>query len=172
MVPFASLDALFAALVDERPGDVVTAMAHGLQCAWLLRQWRPDDVELQLAGLVHDVSSSLEPRPPGCHGERSAELVEPLLGPRVAALVRGHVPAKRWLVTCDADYRDHLSENSRATLAHQGESFNDAERAEFEATPHWEDAVLLRRADDDAKVPGLKVPSLDFWRSIAERHRG
>ena len=37
-MPFSSIDDLFAALVDERPGDVVTALEHSLQCAWLLKQ--------------------------------------------------------------------------------------------------------------------------------------
>jgi predicted HD phosphohydrolase len=170
MTPLATLDELCAALVDERPGDVVTALAHALQCAWLLKQERPDDEELQLAGLVHDVASSLEPRPPGCHAAAGAELVRPLLGARIAALVAGHVVAKRWLVTCDASYRVRLSENSRATLAQQGEELTATERAAFEANPYAADCILLRRADDDAKRVGRVVPRLDSWKPIAERH--
>jgi predicted HD phosphohydrolase len=122
MTPFATVDELFAALADERPGDVVTALAHALQ---------------------------------------------PLLGDRIAALVAGHVAAKRWLVTCDPQYRSRLSDNSRATLARQGESFTQAERAAFEASPHAADCILLRRADDEAKQPGRIVPSLDSWRALA-----
>ncbi len=166
----ANVDELFAALTDERGGDVVTALAHALQCAWLLKQQRPDDEALQLAGLVHDVASSLEPRPAGCHAAVGAELVRPLFGDRVAALVAGHVAAKRWLVTCDPDYRARLSANSRATLGRQGEEFTAAELDAFEATLHAADCVLLRRADDDAKQPGLVVPPLAAWRAVAERH--
>src|SRR5262249_28439113 len=171
VTPFVSTDELFAAVIDERPGDVVTALAHALQCAWLLEQARPRDRELHLAGLVHDVASSLEPPPPGCHAAAGAALVRPLLGDRVAALVAGHVAAKRWLVTRDPAYRGHLSENSRATLARQGEAFTSAQRAAFESSPDFADCILLRRADDDAKVPGRAVPSLDSWRAIAEAHR-
>jgi predicted HD phosphohydrolase len=170
VTPFATLEELFAALSDERPGDVVTALAHALQCAWILRQERPDDEELQLAGLVHDVASSLEPQPPGCHAANGAELIRPLFGERIAALVSGHVTAKRWLVTCDPAYRSCLSDNSRETLAHQGEALTSAERAAFEASPHAADWVRLRRADDQAKQPGRAVPSLDFWRELAEKH--
>ena len=61
--PFDSVDELFAALRDERGGDVVTALAHHLQCADLLAREAPGDVELQLAGLVHDVASSWFPGP-------------------------------------------------------------------------------------------------------------
>jgi predicted HD phosphohydrolase len=170
MTPFASIDELFAALADERPGDVVTALAHALQCAWLLQQLRPNDEELQLAGLVHDVASSIEPRPPGCHAAAGAELVRPLLGSRIAALVAGHVAAKRWLVSTDPGYRDRLSDNSRETLVGQGDELSDSERAAFESSPHAEACVLLRRADDNAKRPGRIVPPLQAWRALAERH--
>jgi predicted HD phosphohydrolase len=170
VTPFATVDALFAALEDQRPGDVVTALAHALQCAFILSQQRPLDEELQLAGLVHDVASSLEPRPPGCHGAAGALLVRPLLGERVAALVAHHIPAKRWLVSCDASYRDRLSDNSRATLAVQGEQMTAAERDAFEASPYAADSLILRRADDDAKQPGLIVPGLASWRALAEKY--
>ncbi len=166
---FNTVDELFTALADERTGDVVTALAHALQCAWLLRQQRPHDEEMQVAGLVHDVASSLEPRPPGCHAAAGGELVRPLLGLRVAALVAGHVAAKRWLVSCDPTYRDRPSDNSRATLARQGDVFSASERAEFEASPYPAECILLRRADDDAKQPGRIVPSLASWRPLAQK---
>ena len=169
MKPFRTVDALLAALADERPGDVVTALAHALQCAWLLQHQRPSDGEVQLAGLVHDVASSLEPRPRGCHAAAGAELVRPLLGARVAAMVANHVAAKRWLVTCDASYRDRLSANSRATLALQGEILTPAEREAFEASPCAGASILLRRADDDAKQPGRIVPGLESWRALVEK---
>jgi predicted HD phosphohydrolase len=169
VAPFITVDELFEALADERPGDVVTALGHALQCAWLLKLERPDDEELQLAGLVHDVASSIEPRPPGCHAAVGAELVRPLLGERISALVAGHVAAKRWLVTCDPSYRNRLSSGSRLTLAQQGQEFSAAERAAFEKTDYAADCILLRRADDDAKQPERLVPELDYWRSLAER---
>jgi gamma-butyrobetaine dioxygenase len=77
------------------------------------------------------------------------------------------VAAKRWLVTCDPAYRDRLSDNSRATLARQGERLTPSERAAFEASPHAADCAELRRADDDAKQPDRRVPSLEFWRGLA-----
>ena len=120
--PFRSVDDLVAALDDGRVADdVVTAVAHHLQCAALLALDAPDDVELQVAGLVHDVASSLQPRPAGEHAAVGATLVRDLLGDRVADLVGGHVEAKRYLVTVEPAYRAGLSENSTATLAGQGE---------------------------------------------------
>ena len=164
-LPFSSVDELCAVLVDERGGDVITALAHALQCGWKLTNECPDDVELQVAGLVHDIASSLEPRPRGDHAEIGASLVRPVLGDRVADLVGGHVMAKRYLVTTDATYRASLSAESTRTLELQGDVLSDAERTAFEASALADDWVQLRRADEHAKVPGLAVPDLETWRA-------
>ena len=155
-------------LRDVRGGDVVTALAHHLQCAWLLAESVPDDLELQIAGLVHDVASSVSPRPAGDHAIAGARLVRPLLGDRVADLVAGHVFAKRYLVTIDPAYRTLLSANSTSTLDAQGDALSNEEREAFEQSPHAADRVRLRRADECAKVPHLLVPDLDHWRPRLE----
>ncbi|HSL57854.1 MAG TPA: inositol oxygenase family protein [Acidimicrobiales bacterium] len=141
--------------------DRVDSLAHALQCAEVLRQRHPDDLELQIAGLVHDlghVAGDVE-----AHGRAGRVLVEELLGERVAALVELHVPAKRYLVTIDAAYHGGLSPTSVATLVAQGGPMTDDEVAAFEAEPHHGDALVLRRADEAAKVPGREVPDLDQW---------
>ena len=48
------------------------------------------------------------------------ELIIEMVADRVAALVEAHVPAKRYLVATDPDYRSRLSEVSLRTLAAQG----------------------------------------------------
>jgi predicted HD phosphohydrolase len=171
--PFASLDELLIALDDERAGDdVVTGLEHHIQCAALLAAEVPSDLELQVAGLVHDVASSLDPRPAGDHAAVGAELVRGLLGDRVADLVGGHVIAKRYLVTVDPTYRDGLSENSTMTLALQGDAMTDVERTAFEHATLRDDWVRLRLADDRAKVVGAAAPGLDHWRPALERLAG
>ena len=55
---FADVDALFDALrasadADDEGG--LPILDHCLQCAARLRESHPDDVELQVAGLVHDL---------------------------------------------------------------------------------------------------------------------
>ena len=40
---------------------------------------------------------------------------------------------------------------------------------DFESSPHLEAALLLRRADEAAKVPGLKTPGFE---TFADRLRG
>ncbi|MES4891246.1 hypothetical protein [Streptomyces sp. NPDC096012] len=43
------------------------------------------------------------------------------------------------------------------------------EAADFEADPDFTAAVTPRRADDAGKVPGLRVPPLESWRSVTRR---
>jgi predicted HD phosphohydrolase len=52
---------------------------------------------------------------------------------------------------------------------------SETEIAEFESQTDWRAMVELRIADDNAKVAGVRVPSLDSWepivRMVAERVR-
>ncbi len=160
------VDGLFLLLrrsAEQRDGETIDLLSHALQCAQLLATSAPDDVELQVAGLVHDLGTVLEPDRPATHAASGADAVRPLLGERVAALVAGHDQAKRYLVTVDARYRDRLSVRSIATLRDQGGLLDPEERAAFLARPECDALVALRQADDRAKVPGTVVPGLDHW---------
>ena len=162
-----TVDELFGCLAvgDEAFDDeTVDLLAHGLQCAARLAAAAPADLELQVAGLVHDLGTIVAPGQPSRHARIGAEVVRTLLGDRVAALVGGHDQAKRYLVTTDATYRDCLSPRSIATLRGQGGLLDPTERAAFEARPEFDALLALRRADDDAKEQGRAVPSLDHWR--------
>ena len=123
---------------------------HGLRCAHLLRERRPDDLELQVAGLMHDVGQTLTGNDVTAHGEAAARFVRPVLGERVATLVRLHVAAKRYLVTSDPSYAARLSVASRHSLVAQGGPMSLEEVAAFEVRREALDALILRRCDDDA----------------------
>ena len=162
-----NVDELFATLArgaTARDGETINLLAHALQCAQLLETSDPDDIELQIAGLVHDLGTIIEPDRPATHASTGARAVRALLGDRVADLVEHHDEAKRYLVTVDAAYRDHLSARSVETLVDQGGLLDDAGRASFEAGPDFEACVALRQADDDAKVPGVPTRKLETWR--------
>lgn len=143
--------------------DGVPAIEHGLQCAAVLAAERPGDVELQIAGLLHDIGHALAPGDDAGHGEHGASYLRPLFGDRVADLVALHVPAKRWLVTVEAAYRNGLTPVSRRTLINQGGPMSAHEQASFEAYPCSADAVVLRRADEAAKQPGRDAGELADW---------
>jgi predicted HD phosphohydrolase len=152
-----------AAVRDEPTLD---GLAHALQCGTILRAEHPDDAELAVAGLVHDVSDIAHPDDHTDHDRRGAELIEPLLGPRVARLVGAHVLAKRYLVTTDPAYRSRLSGRSTETLAAQGDALADAELDQLAADPDREAILDLRRADERAKDPAARVPDLESWRAL------
>jgi predicted HD phosphohydrolase len=156
----ARLEVMGATISTEDPG--LTELDHGLQCAFELSQAAPADVELQVAGLAHDIAHGLGHIRD--HGEVGGAAVRGLLGERVAELVMLHIPAKRYLVTTDPAYRARLSLDSVQTLALQGGDMTDAEVTAFEGFSHWRDALLLRVADEAAKVPGRSVPGLGHWR--------
>ena len=155
-----------SAALDD--GEEVDLRAHGLQCADLLSREAPADLELQVAGLVHDVYHAVDPSADAAHDREGARLIEPLLGPRVARLVAGHVVAKRYLVSTDPGYRGALSARSVETLGRQGDELDLVAQQAVEASPDYEAMLALRRADDRAKVPGAGVPSLAHWRPVVE----
>lgn len=157
---------------DNEPIDI---LGHCLQCAAALGASHPDDEELQVAGLVHDlgwlatgvhrVEVVLDAR----HDRVGAALVGDALGARVARLVGGHVEAKRYLVAIDAGYGATLSPRSVATLALQGGPADAAAIARFEDDPERDALLALRRADDLAKDPDALVAPLDAWIPVIER---
>lgn len=168
----ASLDDVLAMLRAGGPGEDtaqrMTTLDHHLQCAEVLRRERPLDPELQVAGLVHDIGHDLAPGHPERHGVLGREYLADVFSERVGALVELHVDAKRYLVAVEPGYRDRLSAVSAQTLIAQGEAMNAHEVAAFRGQPHHEDAVVLRRADEDAKTPGRPVPPLEAWLPVLE----
>jgi predicted HD phosphohydrolase len=141
--------------------ESLSALDHGLQCAYGLSMARPTDNELQLAGLVHDIGHKFGDDEE--HARLGAEAVRPALGNKVAFLVGAHVDAKRYLVTTDRHYRSCLSSVSLHSLRLQGSEMSSAEMDEFASSPWAADAISLRRADEAAKVPGREVPPLEHW---------
>jgi predicted HD phosphohydrolase len=171
-VELTTVDALFDLLeasAAHDDGEAVDLRAHALQCAHLLSLDAPDDLELQVAGLVHDLYHAVDPRADAIHDREGARLVEPLLGARVARLVGGHVVAKRYLVATDPAYRRALSTRSVESLVRQGGDLDGAARRAVDDSPDREALLALRRADDRAKVPGAVVAPIRHWRPVVEQ---
>ena len=143
--------------------DEFTELDHGLQTAALLEQQHDDDPELLVAGLVHDLAHPWDGPGQPRHAYMGADAVRRVLGERVASLIEGHVPAKRYLVATVPEYAGVLSADSTMTLERQGGPMDEREVAAFEADPHYRAMVALRIADDHAKVPDAVVPGLDHW---------
>ena len=151
------------------PSLAVTQLDHALQTAALLAQRHPDDTELAVAGLVHDIGHLLPGGRDETHAADAAAAVRAALGERVAGIVGLHVEAKRYLVATEGDYGGVLSGDSVVSLDRQGGALAAGEAAAFEALPLAADAVLLRRADDQGKADGLEVLGVDHWGPVLRK---
>src|ERR1700761_5524147 len=86
----------WAAVEEPVAGDVPAVLvAHGVSCADLLAEWHREDLELQVAGLLHDIGLLLYPGDELGHPRHGAEYVRELLGARTARLIELHVDAQR-----------------------------------------------------------------------------
>jgi predicted HD phosphohydrolase len=144
-------------------GEAVDQLSHALQSATLAvrAEARPAVVA---AALLHDigrspgVSAQLRDAP---HERAGAAYCTRLLGHEVGWLVGAHVLAKRALVTLDPGYTERLSPVSVRSLAEQGGPAAAAEVERFLRHPLAEEAMRIRRWDDEAKIPGAPVLELD-----------
>ncbi len=148
-------------------GEPVTVLEHSLQAAALAED-EGAAPEVVAAALLHDLGWLLHGGP-RAHERRGAAHLEDYFGPEVVEPVRLHVEAKRYLVAAEAGYRARLSDASIRTLALQGGPMGEAEVEAFLDGPYAGDAVILRRLDDRAKVPGRTTPELDHYVPLVER---
>jgi len=134
---------------------------------------------LIVAALLHDVGHLLHDLPEDCasagiddaHEIRGARWLDRYFGPEIAEPVRLHVDAKRFLSATDPAYLGLLSAASLQSLKLQGGPFTPDEAARFRNHPHALAAVALRRFDEQAKVPGLPTPALEYFRPYLEAAR-
>jgi phosphonate degradation associated HDIG domain protein len=151
-------------------GEPVSQLEHALQAAWLARQAGASR-ELILAALLHDIGHLLHDLSESVaaegidtrHEVAGYEWLLTRFGLQVAEPARHHVSAKRYLCRVDPEYLAQLSPASIQSLELQGGPFSAEETRAFESEPYYREAVMVRRWDDEAKVPGLKVPGLDVY---------
>lgn len=162
---------LFRRRGDSQYGaEAVTQLEHGLQAATLAADSGADSA-LITAALVHDIGHLLHDLPDDApdkgiddrHEVSGGNWLARRFKETVTEPVRLHVPAKRYLCAVDSSYHDGLSAPSVLSLQLQGGPMSADEVAEFESHPHFERAVQLRRWDDQAKVPELPTPPLEFF---------
>jgi phosphonate degradation associated HDIG domain protein len=154
-------------------GERVTQLQHALQCAALAEQDHASP-PLIVAALLHDVGHLLHALPDqapddgiddrhesaGCHYLQSmmpAEVTEP---------VALHVPAKRYLCAVEPHYLATLSPPSVVSLHLQGGPMSEEEVRDFRQNRFADDAVRLRRWDDDAKVVDRNTPTLEHFAAL------
>jgi phosphonate degradation associated HDIG domain protein len=154
-------------------GEPVSQLEHALQTAHRAAQ-AGSPLALVLAALLHDLGHLLHDLPESvadtgidtCHEAAGYEWILARFGPAVADPVRDHVAAKRYLCQVEPEYLRRLSPASIQSLELQGGPFSVDEARHFETLPRYREAVMLRRWDDEAKVAGLEVPSIDDYREM------
>ncbi|MFF4391131.1 hypothetical protein ACFY0G_30745 [Streptomyces sp. NPDC001552] len=120
---------------------------QGLRTAALLRRSRPFDKELQIAGLVHRLERLLRLSDGTVTVGVAAESIRPLLGERVARLVRLQSPDRP--AGADVGHHDGYSDG-----------YSDGDDAEAVAT--------LCQARDSAVAAGLDAGVLEDWQPLLE----
>jgi phosphonate degradation associated HDIG domain protein len=157
---------------DAYFGEPVTQIEHALQCAQLAEQAGADSDTVK-AALLHDIGhllpvESAEGYMDGYgtidHERLGADYLRQLgYSEKVAQLIENHVNAKRYLVFKNPKYFARLSEASLKTLEFQGGPMSDDEAAAFEANPYFKGILQLRSWDEQAKIPGLPTPGIDYY---------
>jgi phosphonate degradation associated HDIG domain protein len=151
-------------------GEAVTQREHALQAAHFARQTGASPA-LVAAALLHDIGHLLHDLPDDApdqgvddrHEQLGAAWLSRWFGPETAEPVRLHVAAKRYLCAAEPAYFEHLSEPSLVSLRLQGGPMSADELQQFRASPHFEAAVLLRRWDEAAKIPGMAVAEVEQY---------
>lgn len=157
----------------------VNQQQHALQAA-AMAEANGESAAMIVAALVHDIGHMIHdlgenPAEAGIddkHEALGAVWLEDHFGPEVTEPVRLHVPAKRYLCTVDKTYFSRLSEDSVLSLKLQGGLMSTDEVRAFEANPHAQAAVRLRKLDEAAKDPHMQTaPVAHFMRYVDDMLR-
>src|SRR5262249_58615819 len=127
-------------------GDV---LYHSLQVFELARDHRPYDEEFLLAALLHDVGKGLDRSD---HVGAALTALDGLITDRTKFFIEHHMNA-------------HLYRKGQLP---------PQVRRELEASPDFEDLLLLRELDDAGRVPGAVVgtvdEALDYLKELGRRN--
>ncbi len=151
-------------------GERVTQLEHALQAAQLAEREQAS-CQLIAAALLHDIGHLLHELPddaPDCGIDDEHEIsgynyLRNSFPEAVAEPIGLHVAAKRFLCAVDPQYLARLSAPSLTSLNLQGGPMTDEEVERFRRHKYFEDAVRLRKWDDNAKAPGLETKPLSHF---------
>ena len=164
MTGIEAIAALFAGPgARDYLGEAVTIGVHMRQAGALAEAAGAPG--LVAAALLHDVGH-LRSETDRKHGDGGARWLRQWFGEPVTEPVRLHVAAKRYLCATESGYFERLSRESVRTLALQGGPMTPEQATEFEALPYAQDAVAVRRWDDEAKDPAVTPPAFAHFEPL------
>ena len=153
-------------------GEKVTMTEHMVQTAMLAEQ-NHSSKSLICACLLHDyghfiiedpdylVSKSID----GKHEDVAFSFLKNYFKPEVFEPIKLHVQAKRYLCR-NKSYWNTLSEASKVSLELQGGIMRDDETKKFVSLKFHNDAILLRKYDDEGKMPNIKMKKIEDYRNL------
>ena len=153
-------------------GEKVTISEHMIQTA-MLAEKNHSSKSLICACLLHDyghfviedpdllVSKSID----GKHENVGFDFLKDYFKPEVTEPIKLHVQAKRYLCK-NKSYWNTLSEASKVSLKLQGGIMSDNEAKKFVSLKFHEDAILLRKYDDEGKIPNIKMKKIEEYRNL------
>ena len=168
---------------EKYADEEVTQLQHATQCGQLARA-AGEDSSIVVAALLHDVGHLLADSdlPESCnedlddaHEQIGYDFLLNGFGEKVAEIVRLHVDAKRYLCTKEEGYLQQLSPTSLKSFEDQGGLMAENEIEAFESGQWYNEAIRLRRWDDQAKDANLPLAEVrdflpEIYAAIAE-HR-
>jgi len=153
-------------------GEKVTMTEHMIQTAMLAEE-NQSPASLICACLLHDyghfiiedpdhlVSKSVD----GKHEDIGFNFLKNYFKPEVVEPIKLHVQAKRYLCR-KKSYWNALSEASKVSLKLQGGVMNDNETKKFISFKFHDKALLLRKYDDEGKIPNAKMKKIEEYRNL------
>ena len=153
-------------------GEKVTISEHMIQTA-MLAEKNHSSKSLICACLLHDyghfviedpdllVSKSLD----GKHENIGFDFLKDYFKPEVTEPIKLHVQAKKYLCR-NKSYYDFLSDPSKISLELQGGVMDSEEAQKFTSLKYYKDAIILRKYDDDGKIPNIKMKKIDDYRDL------
>ena len=153
-------------------GEKVTITEHMIQTAMLAEE-NQSPTSLICACLLHDyghfiiedpdqlVSKSVD----GKHEDIGFNFLKNYFKPEVVEPIKLHVQAKRYLCR-KKSYWNALSEASKVSLKLQGGAMNDSEAKKFTSFKFHDKAILLRKYDDEGKMPNIKIKKIEEYRDL------
>lgn len=173
MAEIDDIFALFARFGSSGYGENLSLESHMLQTAAHARSLGAAE-PVVAAALLHDIGYFLHPGSETSiedgrdieHESLGAAWLSQMFGADVTAPIALHVEAKRYLCAVEPDYFETLSDASRASLMLQGGAMSENEAAAFRQHPAFEQAILLRRADDLGKDLSAEPQPLEHYRAL------
>ena len=153
-------------------GEKVTMSEHMIQTAMLAEE-NNSSKSLVCACLLHDYGHFIVDDPDllvsnlldGKHEDLGFDFLKNYFVQEVTEPIKLHVLAKRYLCRNNS-YYNLLSEASKISLKLQGGIMNDDEAKRFSSLKFYNDAIKVRKYDDDGKIPNVKIKNIEDYRDL------